>query len=110
MNKYIRSASQLLAPIDMTKISKEMSVYELVSVLSARAKQINNKLKDELNHYTDEVYALPNSLNQTTVADIEERVKISKQYEKMPKPLAIAVEEFFGGVITYRAREAENPN
>jgi DNA-directed RNA polymerase subunit K/omega len=107
MNKYIKAANQLITPIDIMQLSTERSIYEFVTVLASRAKQINNKLKDELAHYMEEVYVLPNSLENTNVSDIEERVKISKQYEKMPKPLSIAIEEFCSGDIIYRINEQD---
>ncbi len=68
------------------------NVYESVAIVSKRANQIATRLKQELNEKLAEFAT--NADNLEEVFENREQIEVSKQYERMPKATAIAMEEF----------------
>jgi DNA-directed RNA polymerase subunit K/omega len=68
------------------------NIYEALNIISKRADQITVELKDELSQKL-EAFALPSD-NLEEIFENREQIEISKFYEKLPKPVAIALEEF----------------
>ncbi len=79
------------------------NIYEAISILAKRADQINGDLKKELIDKLDEFATHTDSLDE--VFENKEQIEVSKFYEKLPKPTAIAVEEWLEDRIYFR-----NPN
>ncbi|WP_196886862.1 DNA-directed RNA polymerase subunit omega [Aureivirga sp. CE67] len=79
------------------------NIYEAISILARRADQINGDLKKELIDKLDEFATHTESLDE--VFENKEQIEVSKFYEKLPKPTAIALEEWFENRIYFR-----NPN
>ncbi|WP_196895967.1 DNA-directed RNA polymerase subunit omega [Aureivirga marina] len=79
------------------------NIYEAISVLARRADQINGDLKKELIDKLDEFATHTDSLDE--VFENKEQIEVSKFYEKLPKPTAIAVEEWLENRVYFR-----NPN
>ena len=67
------------------------NIYEAISIISKRAVQINTDLKKELVEKLEEFATYNDSLEE--VFENKEQIEVSKFYEKLPKPTAIAVEE-----------------
>ena len=68
------------------------NIYEALNIISRRADQVTVELKEELSQKL-EAFALP-SYNLEEIFENREQIEISKFYEKLPKPVAIALEEF----------------
>ena len=66
------------------------NIYEAISIIAKRAEQINSDLKKELVDKLDEFATYNDSLEE--VFENKEQIEVSKFYEKLPKPTAIAVE------------------
>ena len=81
------------------------NIYEAISIIAKRANQINSDLKKELIDKLDEFATYNDSLEE--VFENKEQIEVSKFYEKLPKPTAIAVEEWLEEKIYHRAPEAE---
>lgn len=81
------------------------NIYEAISVIARRATQINGDLKKELVEKLDEFATYNDSLEE--VFENKEQIEVSKFYEKLPKPTAIAVEEWLENRIYYRNPEEE---
>ena len=81
------------------------NVYEAVAIISKRANQISTKLKAELNEKLAEFAT--NADNLEEVFENREQIEVSKQYERLPKPPAIAMEEFLAGDLHYHTLTAE---
>ncbi len=91
---------------DIDKLAKETgNVYESLVVISRRARQISSKMKEELNGKLAEFASSVDNLEE--VFENREQIEISKYYERMPKPTALALEEFNEGKI-YHRRNSEN--
>ena len=91
---------------DISELAEPTSnIYESVSVISKRARQISSKVKEELNGKLAEFATTVDNLEE--VFENREQIEISKFYERMPKPTAVAVEEFVEGKVRYHIPEEE---
>ena len=76
------------------------NIYESVAIISKRANQISAELKEELNGKLNEFATHTDNLEE--VFENREQIEISKYYERLPKPVNIAMQEFFDGKIYFR--------
>ena len=91
---------------DMDKLSAPTgNVYESVSIISKRARQIAVNVKEELNSKLAEFASTVDNLEE--IFENREQIEISKFYERMPKATNTAVEEFAEGKVLFRHREEE---
>lgn len=80
------------------------NIYESVSIIAKRANQIGAEIKEELNQKLSEF--APHNDNLEEVFENREQIEISKHYEKMPKPTAIAMQELLEEKIYLRKPES----
>lgn len=76
------------------------NIYESISIVAKRATQINSEIKKELLEKLDEFATYNDSLEE--VFENKEQIEVSKFYESLPKPHAIATEEWLNDKIYYR--------
>jgi len=76
------------------------NIYEAITIMAKRANQINTEIKKELIEKLDEFATYNDSLEE--VFENKEQIEVSKFYEKLPKPHALAVQEWLDGKIYYR--------
>ncbi|OUS00706.1 hypothetical protein A9Q86_08065 [Flavobacteriales bacterium 33_180_T64] len=76
------------------------NIYEAISVISKRAEQINTDIRRELVDKLEEFATYNDSLEE--VFENKEQIEVSKFYEKLPKPHALAVQEWLDDKIYYR--------
>jgi len=81
------------------------NIYEAISIIAKRANQINGDLKKELVDKLDEFATYNDSLEE--VFENKEQIEVSKFYERLPKPTAMAVEEWLNDKIYHRTPETE---
>jgi len=99
------------APINTTTIDKNLidaptnNIYEAISIISKRANQINGDIKKELLEKLDEFATYNDSLEE--IFENKEQIEVSKFYEKLPKPHALAVQEWLENKIYYRNTKDE---
>ena len=76
------------------------NIYEAISVISRRAEQINTDIRKELIDKLEEFATYNDSLEE--VFENKEQIEVSKFYERLPKPHALAVQEWLEGKIHHR--------
>ena len=76
------------------------NIYETVVILAKRANQIALAEKKELNKKLEDFKNDRDSMDE--VFENREQIEISKFYERQPKPVLVAVEEFQAGDLSYR--------
>ena len=76
------------------------NVYESVTIIAKRANQIATELKQELNRKLQDFSSSTDSLEETF--ENREQIEISKYYERIPKPVLIATEEFLDGEVVFK--------
>lgn len=81
------------------------NIYQAISIIAKRAEQINSDLKIELVDKLDEFATYNDSLEE--VFENKEQIEVSKFYERLPKPTALAVEEWLKGKVYYRTPDSE---
>ena len=81
------------------------NIYEAISVISRRAEQINTEIRKELLDKLEEFATFNDSLEE--IFENKEQIEVSKFYEKLPKPHALAVQEWLNGNIYFRNTEEE---
>ena len=85
-------------------IDKTGNIFEAVSILAKRSTQINEKMKEELLSKLEEFALDHDQLDE--VFENAEQIAVSRFYEKLPKPWAIAIQELLEDKIY--ARENNN--
>lgn len=99
------------APVNTTTLDKNSidaptnNIYEAISVISKRATQINSEIKKELLEKLDEFATYNDSLDE--IFENKEQIEVSKFYEKLPKPHALAVQEWLEDKVYYRNTKSE---
>ncbi|MFN8325223.1 DNA-directed RNA polymerase subunit omega [Flavobacterium sp.] len=94
------------APVNTITYNKNVieertgNVYEAITIIAKRANQINSEIKKELIDKLDEFATYNDSLEE--VFENKEQIEVSKFYEKLPKPHALAVQEWLDDKIYYR--------
>ncbi len=83
--------------------AKSGNLYESVSIISKRARQISLKMKEELNNKLSEFATSADNLEE--IFENREQIEISKYYERMPKPTSLAIDEFMADKISFRKRD-----
>ncbi len=76
------------------------NIYESLVIMSKRANQISNNIKEELHQKLSEFASVNDNLEE--VFENREQIEISKYYEKLPKPSLVAVQEFLDGKVYHR--------
>ncbi|MFH6604191.1 DNA-directed RNA polymerase subunit omega [Maribacter algicola] len=84
---------------------KTENIYEAISITAKRAVQINSEIKKELLEKLEEFATYSDSLEE--VFENKEQIEVSKFYEKLPKPHAMAVEEWLNDKIYHRNTEKD---
>jgi DNA-directed RNA polymerase subunit K/omega len=82
------------------------NIYETVNIIARRANQISAELKAELNRKLAE-FSNEREKTEGLEESFEnrEQIEVSRYYERLPKPVIIATEEFLDGEIYYRKGE-----
>ena len=80
------------------------NVYKTVAIIGKRANQISVEIKDELKRKLEE-FSSNNVDNLEEVFENREQIEISKYYERLPKPVLLATQEYIEDKTYFR-----NPN
>jgi DNA-directed RNA polymerase subunit K/omega len=84
--------------------AKTGNLYESLTIIAKRSNQIAADMKEELSNKLSEFASTSDNLEE--IFENREQIEISKHYEKLPKPVLIAVQEFMEDKIYYRKPEA----
>ena len=76
------------------------NIYESVAIIAKRANQIAAEMKQELVSKLEDFSSTQDSLEETF--ENREQIEISRYYERLPKPVIIATEEFLDGQVYFR--------
>ena len=107
MTKYRESKAALTSKTyNRNKIEASTgNIYEALSIIAKRSQQINLDIKKELHEKLDEFATHNDSLEE--IFENKEQIEVSRFYERLPKPYAIAVEEWLNDKIYYRDTESD---
>lgn len=104
MNFKHSTAERSTITRDNIKFEKETgNIYESIVVMSKRANQISTEMKEELTSKLQEFASSVDNLEE--IFENREQIEISKFYEKLPKPTAVAMTEMLEDKIYVRKPE-----
>lgn len=79
------------------------NMYETVSLLSKRANQISQDIKQELYRKIEEFTTQNDTLEE--IFENREQIEIARFYEQLPKATLIAIHEYLNDELVYRNEE-----
>ena len=82
------------------------NIYETVAICAKRANEISVDMKEELTRKLQDFASLTDNLEE--VFENREQIEISRYYERLAKPVSIAVQEFTDGKIKYTYPSVED--
>ena len=85
---------------------KTGNIYQSIVAISKRANKISATVKEELTQKLQEFATTTDNLEE--IFENREQIEISKHYEKMAKPTAIATQELLDDKIYMRNPELED--
>ncbi|MBC8110023.1 MAG: DNA-directed RNA polymerase subunit omega [Verrucomicrobia bacterium] len=106
-----KKLSKITSPVSIVTRNAEhiarptANIYQSVSIISKRARQISTRMKEELNNKLTEFASTVDNLEE--VFENREQIEISKFYERMPKPASLATDEFLENKIQYHFADDE---
>ena len=83
---------------------KTDNIFKAVSVMAKRALQVNERMKEELMEKLKEFEISQDQLDE--VFENKEQIAVSKFYEGLPKPWAIAMKELLNNELYMREENA----
>ena len=86
-------------------LEKTDNIFKAVSIMAKRSAQINEKMKEELMEKLEEFALTQEQLDE--VFENQEQIAVSKFYESLPKPWAIAMKELLNDEIYMREEDVE---
>lgn len=94
-------ASKTTITRDKEVIGEEtQNIYKSIAVMAKRAVQINDSLREELHAKLQEFATNNDSLEE--IFENKEQIEVSRFYERLPKPTAIAIHEWLDKKIYHR--------
>lgn len=83
--------------------SRTSNIYESITVITKRARQLSAELKKELHDKLEEFVVVTETIEE--IHENKEQIEISRSYEKMASPTVLATEEFIKGDLEWRYPE-----
>lgn len=96
-NTITRTLRQIDAPTG--------NIYESVAIIARRANQISAERKIEISQRLQEFAHTSDTLEETF--ENREQIEVSRHFERMPKPVIVATEEFIAGELQYGFKNDE---
>jgi DNA-directed RNA polymerase subunit K/omega len=107
MNNKPTAAAKTTVTRDVSLLDNETgNIYEAVAILGKRANQISVDVKEELSAKLEEFAISGENLEE--VYENREQIEVSKHYERMAKPAALAIQEMLDGKLYFRRAEPGN--
>ena len=79
------------------------NIYESIVMISKRSNQLSVELKEELTQKLQEFASTTDNLEE--IFENREQIEISRFYERLPKPVAMAMEEWLEEKVYWRTPE-----
>ena len=86
-------------------VEKTDNIFKAVSIMAKRSSQVNEKMKEELMSKLEEFALSQDQLDE--VFENQEQIAVSRFYESLPKPWAIAMKELLNDEIYMSDTNAE---
>lgn len=92
---------------DLNKLDRKTgNIYETVRIIGKRSNQISAELKRELAEKLEEFQTFTDNLEE--VFENREQIEMSKHYERLPKSMLIATQEFVDNQVYWKYPPVES--
>ncbi len=81
------------------------NIYEALAIVSKRAVQINEDIRQELHEKLEEFNVHTETLEE--IFENKEQIELSRLYEALPKPTAMALQDWLESRVYWRNPEDE---
>jgi DNA-directed RNA polymerase subunit K/omega len=81
------------------------NIYEAVNIIAKRADQVGEDIKMDLHEKLEEFATQNESLEE--IFENKEQIEVSRFYEALPKPTAIALQEWKNSEVYFRRPQDE---
>ncbi|MBD3636866.1 MAG: DNA-directed RNA polymerase subunit omega [Crocinitomicaceae bacterium] len=106
MNYKNTNAERTTVTRDVSDFSeKSGNIYKSLIAIAKRSNQISAEMKDELTKKLAEFASSTDNLEE--IFENREQIEISKFYESLPKPVAIAIQEYLEDKVYLRDASEE---
>ena len=106
MNYKKTGAERTTITRDLIELGEKTgNIYNSISVIAKRSSQINRDLKDELISKLEEFATNNEQLEE--VFENSEQIAVSRFYERLPKPWAIALKELMEDEVYIQSKDEE---
>ena len=106
MNYKKTGAEKTTITRDLIELGEKTgNIYNSISVIAKRSSQINRDLKDELISKLEEFATNNEQLEE--VFENSEQIAVSRFYERLPKPWAIALKELMEDEVYIQSKDEE---
>ena len=106
IKKLAATITPFIEPRDVTDLAgRTGNMYESLVVISKRANQISQMVKQELHSRLEEFTHQGENIEE--IMENKEQIEVSKSYERMPSPVIIALHEFLIDKLHHELREPE---
>ena len=103
--KSIKTSSSIQSR-ELSELAEQTgNVYEALAIIAKRANQMNVELTEELKEKLHEFSSTTDNLEE--IHENLEQIEISKYYEKLQKPVLLALQEYKEGSTYFRRKEEE---
>lgn len=82
------------------------NIYEAISIIGKRAVMVGEEIKQEIQDKLEE-FGVSNEMLEE-IFENREQIELSRFYEALPKPTAIALEEWLSGKVYFRRPESDD--
>ncbi len=101
------NASETTITRDFSEIEEQTgNIYESITIISKRSKQIQKEIKEELDKKLAEFASYTDNLEE--IFENREQIEISKFYERLPKPTLIAIKEYMEEKVYFRNTDEDD--
>ncbi|MBK9421525.1 MAG: DNA-directed RNA polymerase subunit omega [Flavobacteriales bacterium] len=108
MNPKFQNAAKTTVTRNVDQLDTETgNIYESIAILGKRANQIAVEIKEELQGRLEEFAVVGENIEE--VYENHEQIQMSKDFERMPKPAAIAIEEMLEDRVVFRRPGEDQP-
>tara|TARA_B100000674_G_scaffold104828_1_gene76853 strand:+ start:4760 stop:5107 length:348 start_codon:yes stop_codon:yes gene_type:complete len=106
MNYKKTGAEKTTITRDLIELGEKTgNIYNSISIIAKRSSQINRDLKEELINKLEEFATNNEQLEE--VFENSEQIAVSRFYERLPKPWAIALKELMEDEVYIQSKDEE---
>jgi len=104
IKNQVQDINPNLSAVDIEELASNTgNIYEVLNIITKRAKQLNSEIKTELQGKLEEFAVESDTIEE--IQENKEQIEISKFYEKLPNPTRIALDDYINNKLDAQYRD-----